>query len=193
MKRWLFNIAAGASAVMLVAILVAWIWSYSALLVFNLPIQYKSFPARLKIMSGKARVELVEFPNLSDNLQMPIEIPSRNIIYQDIHSFSDLAAPFQNTVFGFGIHRDYTPNSRGPVWVQISVLIPLWAPFILAGILPGSLPTTWLIKRYRRNRRIRYGNCVVCGYALRGTLAAGRRECPECGTEIPPQMRATPT
>ena len=30
----------------------------------------------------------------------------------------------------------------------------------------------------------RYGECDECGYDLRGTVAARRRLCPECGAEV---------
>ena len=32
-------------------------------------------------------------------------------------------------------------------------------------------------------------SCFECGYDLRGTLAAERTECPECGAKIPEGMR----
>jgi len=36
----------------------------------------------------------------------------------------------------------------------------------------------------RIRRRPLPGHCPACGYNLKGTLAAGRTECPECGAKI---------
>lgn len=46
------------------------------------------------------------------------------------------------------------------------------------------LPSLWLIQWFRSRPKRLPGHCSACGYNLTGTLAAGRRECPECGAEI---------
>ena len=50
--------------------------------------------------------------------------------------------------------------------------------------LPG-LPAKW-----KRNRRIKRGLCVECGYDLRGTSDA--HECSECGAAIVKQSNDSP-
>ena len=49
---------------------------------------------------------------------------------------------------------------------------------ILAGVL------TLAVKISRIAREPAKNTCSACGYDLRGTLKAGRDECPECGARI---------
>ncbi len=53
------------------------------------------------------------------------------------------------------------------------VVIPLWMPTVLFGILP----TAALVRVTRRRKREKLGLCLECGYDLRGS----RERCPECG------------
>lgn len=46
--------------------------------------------------------------------------------------------------------------------------------------------TRWFYSGRRAARRRRLGLCEQCGYDLRGTVAADRDSCPECGTTITP-------
>lgn len=47
----------------------------------------------------------------------------------------------------------------------------------------------------RQLRRLEAGECMACGYDLRGTLAAGKTECPECGAAVDANVygRAVPS
>jgi hypothetical protein len=62
-----------------------------------------------------------------------------------------------------------------------------YTTLVLAGTVllwafgPGIILLYWR-ERYRRERLL--PSCIQCGYDLRGTVAAGRTECPECGEEI---------
>lgn len=50
-------------------------------------------------------------------------------------------------------------------------------------------------EKYRREKLLRGEGyeCYKCGYDLRGTIAAGRMECPECGAEVPGEaLRSQP-
>ena len=58
--------------------------------------------------------------------------------------------------------------------------------FLMAVLLAGATFTGWAYFRGCRKE----GTCARCGYELRGTVAAGRAECPECGESI---VKATPT
>ena len=63
--------------------------------------------------------------------------------------------------------------------------------FTMLGIIAGvyvmlftfgpALALLFLRPRYRREQLEGDAFCPACGYNLRGTLEAGRRECPECG------------
>jgi len=67
-----------------------------------------------------------------------------------------------------------------------------------SGMVLGGSVLLWafgpaLVLLYLRERRRRADliaeRCVQCGYDLRGSLLAGRRQCPECGTEYRPTAR----
>lgn len=79
-------------------------------------------------------------------------------------------------------------NSAIPFhWSGINIGF-LWLHMLL------GLPSCWIILSNlgdrRRRKRLSAGCCVSCGYDLRGTRAAGRVECPECGTAAPVTPRA---
>jgi len=59
----------------------------------------------------------------------------------------------------------------------VETVIPLWIPFILAGILPFVL-----VRRSRARRARLAGRCRSCGYDLTGNTSG---VCPECGTAMP--------
>lgn len=60
--------------------------------------------------------------------------------------------------------------------------IPYWALMLALMAVPGSFPTLVAVRRsLRRRGRTRRGECVRCGYDLRGTSG----HCPSCGIEVP--------
>ena len=62
-----------------------------------------------------------------------------------------------------------------------------YTTLVLAGTVllwafgPGIILLYWR-EKYRRQRML--PTCIECGYDLRGTISAGRSECPECGAGI---------
>jgi len=64
-----------------------------------------------------------------------------------------------------------------------------YTTLILAGTVllwafgPGIV-LLYMREKYRQQRLL--PTCFQCGYDLRGTVSAGRTECPECGQTIPP-------
>ncbi len=66
-----------------------------------------------------------------------------------------------------------------------------YTTLVLAGTVllwafgPGIILLYWR-EKYRRTRLL--PSCENCGYDLRGTVAAGRTECPECGMKIGEQV-----
>jgi hypothetical protein len=71
-------------------------------------------------------------------------------------------------------------STRGSYFTQVSihiVAIPIWLPLLLAAIASISLVRA----RRRLLQRIKFGQCLNCGYDLRQS----KEKCPECGTAIP--------
>lgn len=57
------------------------------------------------------------------------------------------------------------------------ILVPLWAPTLLAG-----LTAAWCWKRERHRRNLaKIGSCPACGYSREGLHA--NAPCPECGSD----------
>lgn len=80
---------------------------------------------------------------------------------------------------GFGVLWEGSP----PHWVIRSVTIPYWFLTLCA-----ALPSLLLVYKRVRSRPIE-GLCLKCGYDLRGTHAACRSICPECGTANQPPSK----
>ena len=74
-----------------------------------------------------------------------------------------------------------TDSTGRPTLIQRrwKLLVPFWVP---TGLLLLA-PTLAIRRALRTLGRHRRGDCLHCGYNLRGNLAPGR--CPECGTPAP--------
>lgn len=72
---------------------------------------------------------------------------------------------------GLGFTRDVGPDGL------MAITAPLW-PFAFVLV---ALVLLHLLKRMRRERRIRQGLCEACGYNLTSNTSG---TCPECGTAI---------
>lgn len=71
-----------------------------------------------------------------------------------------------------------------PEWRNYFFCIPLAYIAVLAAIVPVRS----LILFRRRRRRERNGQCIHCGYDLTGNTSG---KCPECGTPVPSEIRAS--
>jgi hypothetical protein len=56
----------------------------------------------------------------------------------------------------------------------MAVDLPYWSPILATSVMPAS----WMIRRRRQRARLRRQHCTRCGYHLRATP----ERCPECGT-----------
>ena len=78
--------------------------------------------------------------------------------------------------------------SASPMWTE--AVASLLAFLVAIGISAGLAWFTPVAVRSRRQQRWREaGCCTECGYDLRGTVAAGGRQCPECGAAVPLDQR----
>jgi hypothetical protein len=82
-----------------------------------------------------------------------------------------------------GFIRSITWRTTGRSGVQFSLVLPLWMPTLLFGILPAALATFYVRPVLQRRRRSRRGLCLSCGYDLRGNTTG---ICSECGSAIVP-------
>jgi hypothetical protein len=63
---------------------------------------------------------------------------------------------------------------------EAGVFVPAWFVVLMLALLT-ALPGMWLRRDARRRRRAANGQCVPCGYDLRG---AEHERCPECGAVV---------
>lgn len=159
LRRIMINATTVGSLLMLMA--VAWLWFDTRLNARG--IEGLTSTGRWWLVSchdGKAELLIV------DQVERPLG--GRDILYRRVEW---LGIEF--------VHRyaaDINDGTDNRGW-----RISLWYPALLFGILPGLRLGTWLISaiRRRRSRRAKCeGECLICGYDLRGTP----ERCPECGT-----------
>ena len=74
-----------------------------------------------------------------------------------------------------------TYGGPGTPSAYVTIQLPLWATLTILLAVPAARVATVARGRIRRRRRERNGQCVVCGYDLRG----GHDQCPECGALAP--------
>ena len=78
------------------------------------------------------------------------------------------------------------PDDRGvTVWAldfgdEVLPMIPIWPGFVINTIFYGAILSLLILGPFALRRLIRRnrGQCIKCGYDLRGDFSAG---CPECG------------
>ena len=154
-RRWLFHIAAGVSGVMFVTLCLH--WGYSQ----DWRTSFKVFTGRFNMRLVSYRGELgVQFNTLPK--EPGFEYTRHHRAFRGPKLLSEHCS---RHLWGYGIGK--------------MAVIPIWFAMLPTTILP----TLWLI-RWRRRRGVPEHACVKCDYDLRGTLAAGQRECPECGANV---------
>jgi hypothetical protein len=94
-----------------------------------------------------------------------------------------LVGDYRSPGLGFRYQKVCDGRYAAGTFVERNYYVPGW--FLLAVSLP--YPVTWLARRVRRpslrERRLRAGLCLQCGYDLRGNVSG---TCPECGEKAVP-------
>jgi hypothetical protein len=164
-RRKLFTLAAGASAVIILASVVGWVDSYHTARLAYWSGARPSNPSDVFATSARGITYLtrMRYPGNSQSRVRPQEFVLRAISLEQVHMPPDA---WSRAGFLYKATR-----SNGIAWQSIAV--PYW--FWTAA--SALMPSVWVIQR-RRNRQWRLaGLCPTCGYDLRATP----ERCPECG------------
>jgi hypothetical protein len=92
-----------------------------------------------------------------------------------------LASPTPWGRLGFQFVSDAVPLGTNAFIVVIGIIMPSWFLVGFSAVPPGLAYLVWRRRRRTQLRRER-GQCVRCGYDLRGTP----ERCPECGAVSTP-------
>ena len=174
-RRWTFNGLAVLSVAFCVVAFTMWIRSY-----FKLDdISYSSRWHVHNFSSHRGRA-FIQWGWSTENILERASARYRHggWVWDTISSGATLAVEPQSRGWklgGFDCFSCRRINSaRQPVAGELVVIIPWWFLFTAA----AAPPIWWLNSTRQKKRRARLGQCLYCGYDLRGTPD----QCPECGT-----------
>ena len=170
MRRWLFNVAAGLSLLLLIAVCALWARSYGRADEFTFTSRWSGFIA-IDSYEGRVYAGLYHNPNWRRPYVSTFGAET------DLRPFWQSYLQFNmeqrgHTVGGFGFlrHGEQRPGAIRPI-MRVA-MAPHWFLAALGGVLPA-------LKLARLLRRPRPGHCRRCGYDLTGNISG---TCPECGT-----------
>jgi hypothetical protein len=193
-RRKLFTLAAGASAVLCIAVCVLWVRGYFA--ADRLFWQGwedegdRSYWRQDLILSGRGSVGMNRIvqsgPRESYRMAIDRMLARNQMLARSgpVHFHDTLPAAYPDFHFGdddpvWGgfkrrVHSYMEAGRTRPKTYGWEVVVPYWALFAAT----AALPLAWGWRWRRRRRLIAVGHCVACGYDLRATPD----RCPECGT-----------
>jgi hypothetical protein len=171
-RRWIFNISAALSLVVLFAIIAVWIRS---------EFDYDAF---IKIVVDSAAGKHFNYVIIADSGRLVLfrdEAPSNNTwrnrpwTHVPAHSY-----------VGKGPHGDFDnvrwiwlwrgPLGAPPFGVRTELVLRLWMLAVISAVMPAK----WAFQRLRGQTKDTSGYCSRCGYDLRATPD----RCPECGKVV---------
>ena len=157
MMRWLFNILAVFSLLLLLATVGLWVRSH------HLQPSPATYSDRWLYSHGYVALGHGQF----------------TFVYYDNEHGTDRPFDYRDWHWlGFSLSRWQGINGWSREWQYTSVDLPVWAIIPVTIVLPLAALLAWWS---RRRQRLRQGLCLKCGYDLR----ASKDRCPECGTPIP--------
>jgi hypothetical protein len=204
MRRRLFTLAAGASAVLCAAACVLWVRSYrvAEFAVWrcrNMNVAVSDvewYTQNMCAGSYRGRVlinwERIVWPKAYPHYQRPAgdwrwdyrreRYPAEPDLLFAFGPYDELdELPSWMRRLGFGY---WNTTATATLWNDfesqlipthhLGFRVPYWALMASTIVTPAS----WLLHRHRRRRRRKEGRCPACGYDLRATP----ERCPECGT-----------
>jgi hypothetical protein len=173
LRRWLFNLAATVSALLLLVTAALWARGRYTW------VDERVFVAR---PNGAERYNIWGLRNtpfgVTGFLTLAVPFDPAMPRYEAVRTFAADRASFNQFFAPYGAR-----GAAGVWWVTIPdrrhyqwhglFHVPHWTLALLTSIVP----TTWLVRRWRRRQRLTAGRCLTCGYDLRATPD----RCPECG------------
>jgi hypothetical protein len=178
MRRWLFNIVAAVSLLLLLATAGLWVRSY----------WYEDglYRAALSVYSqqGAVAFEWIVVPGADP---VPLKTPWK----WESYSLGPVRENWTESLGGrrwsvLGIEGGQ--GALGPTGIAFAtkyLLIPYWVFCLAESLLPAAWlgRLAWNIRRHRH--RLKQGRCPKCGYDLRAHHPGDK--CPECATPVPPR------
>jgi hypothetical protein len=185
--RWLLNLVAGVSAVLLVSYLFLWARTWTRqdhiwLTAWHHLIDIRPEPRRLYVLIAPDAqgTEPLSFRSIGVGSGDPENKggPDFTLVYdgpeREVRLMGSSFASHPDATFLFG-------NRRVATHTTVCEAILAWpAPATLFAILPASWTALWFCRGRQHRNRIRDGCCPVCGYDLRATP----ERCPECGAAV---------
>ncbi len=159
-RRWLFNLLAGTSLVLFIAIVVLWPGSYRR----QFFVSHVHWPRDYQVLNCTRGCVIFAV------VHQPMTNSAEGWLA------SSVPAPLTIDASAWAVHLNVL-NGPG-TYSHRGVTVPVWYFACAASVAP----IFWLRSLSLHRKRVRTGICLCCGYDLRATPD----RCPECGT-IPPK------
>jgi hypothetical protein len=173
LRRWLFNLAAATSLVLLAAVVVLWVRSHRSLETVYLD------NGALFIASGEGQLAIYVDENWRrastggwSYADFGTPAPAELMLTTRTDP-PDAPGVLGGSACGITFLVRRVPDVG---LFRVLGIAPHWAVLLLASIVPLARVVSW--QRSRRHRRGDPSRCARCGYDLRATP----ERCPECGT-----------
>jgi hypothetical protein len=185
MRRKLFTIAAGVSAVLCIAVCVLWVRGYFVTDQFYWQAfkdeRNRSYWRQDRVLAGRGGISVMRLlqsgvtPRFRERLRakfggQPFHI-TRPPEYPDFEPASTRRIEWG--VFRRDVYTEMRGGQPRTTAYEWEMVIPLWCIVLVT----AALPLAWVWQWRRQRRRLTQGRCPACGYDLRATPD----RCPECG------------
>ena len=169
MKRWIFNITAVVSLLLLLATVGLWVDGYYYASLFS----HESTESSTGVLSERGILSI----GLDRTIGWAAKEPGWS--FGRLNKLLDTAALpsefYHSYALGFGLNWGKTPHSD--TYLTYGVCFPHWILTLIFAVLPAI----WFVQWRKRRRLASIGNCPSCGYDLTANTTG---VCPECGEGV---------